>query len=137
MPKQPSHQAWLTIHTANQLKFHVEIWGGISWTIGRYQSCRIVLGDAYVSRLHAVINSIIFQNQYLYFVIDNNAVNGTLLNGNQLIYPTLLHDQDVMVMGTTVIAFHYPTMFEISDAMILEEIQKNARISSQSIPWLG
>ncbi|MDS3861624.1 FHA domain-containing protein [Thermosynechococcaceae cyanobacterium BACA0444] len=111
--------------------------GGISWTIGRSQSCRIVIEDRYASRLHAVINSVMFRHQFLYFVMDKNTVNGTLLNGNNLVYPTLLHDQDVMVMGTTILAFHYPTMFEVKEPRIIKEIQKFSQTISKSIPWPG
>lgn len=137
MSNHSIHQARLTVHTAKKFKYDVELWGGISWTIGRHPSCRITLEDRFVSRFHAVINSAMFQHQYIYFVIDNNTVNGTLLNGNQLVYPTLLHDQDVLVMGTTVLAFHHPTMFKTQDPEVLKELQKLARISSKSISWLG
>ncbi|AFY62654.1 FHA domain-containing protein [Synechococcus sp. PCC 6312] len=137
MPSQNPNPAWLTIHSSNKLKYDVELWGGISWTIGRSQSCRIVIEDRYASRLHAVINSVMFQHQFLYFVMDNNTVNGTLLNGNSLVYPTLLHDQDVMVMGTTILAFHYPTMFEVKELRIIKEIQKFSQTVSKSIPWTG
>lgn len=133
-PKIP--QARLTIHTAKKFKYDVILWGGISWTIGRNPTCRITLEDRFVSRFHAVINSVMFQHQYIYFVMDNHTVNGTLLNGSQLVYATLLHDQDVMVMGTTVLAFHHPTMFKTKDPVVLREIQRLSQISSKSIQWL-
>ncbi len=132
MSHQTLRQAWFIIHPPHTPKFEFTLWGGIPWTIGRHQSCRIILQDQFVSRLHAIVNSVIFQNQYLFFVTDNGSSNGTLHNGNSLTHSALLHDQDALVMGRTILKFHYPKMFKVEK---ISEIEKIAQISS-SLPWV-
>ncbi len=127
-------QAWLTISPPEQTKYEITLWGGVTWTIGRHASCKVVLADRFISRVHAAINSVLFQNQYLFFITDHHSSNGTLYNGNYLTHSALLHDRDVLILGQTMVVFHYPNMFKLEH---LSEPPSLEEISLSSLPWLG
>ncbi|MDG2991422.1 FHA domain-containing protein [Candidatus Synechococcus calcipolaris G9] len=142
--------AWLVIRQRGQPKRQITLWGGIRWTIGRSMDCRIVVDDPHLSRCHAIIQSFIFQDQPLYFLADNHSSNGVLLNGYPLEHNTLLHDQDVFILGTSSFHFHYPTMYRpevLSHGDQLgnistQESQKQpppraSKPSTSSVPWVG
>ncbi|XFA71821.1 FHA domain-containing protein [Thermosynechococcaceae cyanobacterium Okahandja] len=127
-------KAWLTIREYGQPKREVVLNPDRQWTIGRQQDCRIRLSDRYVSRVHAVINSFLFAEQPLYYIADCHSRNGTLLNSLPLQHSALLHHEDVIVLGRTLITFHYPEMFKEVPAAALAELKA---VSTSSVPWVG
>lgn len=65
--------------------------------IGRSSSCDLVVRHALVSRHHARIE----QAQQGYVLIDAGSVNGTFVNGELLLGPHRLRDQDCIGFGNT------------------------------------
>ncbi len=62
---------------------------------GRDPSCDIVLGEAGISREHAI-----FQDDGETFsVSDVASTNGTYVNGTQIVQPTPLREGDLVTMG--------------------------------------
>lgn len=71
-------------------------------TIGRAESCDVGLfGDPAVEKLHARI----LQRGNLYFVEDANTPAGTLVNGQRISAPTLLHSGDLIQVGRNTLSF--------------------------------
>lgn len=68
-------------------------------TIGRSNKCNIVLGDSYVSQVHARV----FQRGDAYVVEDLGSTNGTYLNGKRLLAPAEVQRGDRIKMGKTVL----------------------------------
>lgn len=63
--------------------------------VGRDPSCDIVLGEAGISREHAI-----FQDDgETLSVSDVASTNGTFINGTQIVQPTALQEGDVVTMG--------------------------------------
>ncbi len=127
-------KAWLVIREYGQPKREVVLKPDRQWTIGRQLNCQIVLRDRYASRVHAVINSFLFAEQPLYFITDYHSRNGTFLNGLPLQHSTLLHHEDVIGIGRTLITFHYPDMFKQAPAAAVSQLKA---ISTRSLPWVG
>jgi hypothetical protein len=75
---------------------HIEILGPV--VVGRSPGADIVLPGAYVSSRHARFAP---QGQAL-ICEDLNSMNGTLANGQPIVGPTILHDNDVVQIGDTV-----------------------------------
>jgi hypothetical protein len=65
-------------------------------TLGRGSSSDIVLGDAKVSRRHALIQA---QKQYEFWLLDLGSSNGTYVNGRRITQPVLLRDRDQIEVG--------------------------------------
>ncbi|BCX12478.1 MAG: phosphopeptide-binding protein [Thermosynechococcus sp.] len=134
MPTPSYPKASLIVRERGLPKREVILSPDRQWTIGRQLDCSIRLTDAYVSRLHAVINAFLFRGQPLYFISDYHSRNGTFLNGLPLQHSTLLHHEDVICMGTTLLVFYYPEMLkEIS----LAECPEFPEGSTDSPPWVG
>ncbi|BAY51952.1 putative phosphopeptide binding protein [Thermostichus vulcanus NIES-2134] len=132
MPTPTYPKASLIIRERGLPKREVLLSPDRQWTIGRQLDCSIRLTDTYVSRLHAVINAFLFRGQPLYFIRDAHSRNGTFLNGFPLQHSTLLHHEDVIGVGTTLLVFYYPDMFkEIS----LDECPELTKGSTDSLPW--
>ncbi|MCS6850917.1 MAG: FHA domain-containing protein [Gemmataceae bacterium] len=73
-----------------------------SVTIGRAESCDIGLfGDSGVEKLHARI----VQQPDGYYLTDDNTPGGTFLNGERIRQPTLLHNGDLIKLGSSVLRF--------------------------------
>jgi hypothetical protein len=66
-------------------------------SIGRAASNTIVLEDDYVSNEHALL---MLRGQQ-WWLEDLNSRNGTLLNGNRLLEPTVISPGDVITIGNT------------------------------------
>lgn len=67
------------------------------WTIGRNRDAALPLRDRVLSRRHAVILYLPAEGFYL---IDLNSMNGSYLNGARLQQRQLLHDGDLLRMGS-------------------------------------
>jgi hypothetical protein len=92
-------EAWVSSHAPDA---ELEKPGGArvrlrgTCTIGRTSGSDIVLGDAKVSRRHALIQ---LQKQYEFWLLDLGSSNGTYVNGRRLTQPTLLRDRDQIEIG--------------------------------------
>jgi adenylate cyclase len=71
--------------------------------IGRGSSSDIVLLEHKVSRNHAIVR-MLAHNEY--YVIDVGSSNGTFLNGQRVVTPTLLKDGDEIEIGAALLTFH-------------------------------
>src|SRR5437870_5768171 len=65
-------------------------------TIGRAQTCQIVLQNGLVSRLHARIE----RTGARYVLHDTNSANGTFVNGRRITDSYLLKNGDRIGLGT-------------------------------------
>jgi len=74
-------------------------------SLGRTDNNDVVLADVMVSRRHALIQK---QGQDELWLVDLGSRNGTRLNGSLLVRPTLLQDQDQIVIGPCRLLFHQP-----------------------------
>jgi DNA-binding transcriptional ArsR family regulator len=67
-------------------------------TIGKHRDRDIVIpGDDAVSRLHARLELV----GHHWFVEDLNSTNGTIVNGEPIFAPQVLHDGDELLLGRT------------------------------------
>ncbi|MGZ5552566.1 MAG: FHA domain-containing protein [Chthoniobacterales bacterium] len=74
-------------------------------SIGRSAKNTIVIESQKVSRRHAVVN---LQDAGEFWLIDLGSSNGTFLNKRRVHQPIRLSDQDQIIIGETVFAFHQP-----------------------------
>jgi hypothetical protein len=72
------------------------------WTIGRNREAALPLRDRVLSRRHAVILYIPEEGFYL---IDLNSMNGSFLNGARVQQRQLLHDGDLLRIGSVEFSF--------------------------------
>src|SRR5579864_7743881 len=75
------------------------------WKMGRSQQCTIVINDTTISRTHAMIQC---TESDEYYLIDMGSRNGTFLNERRVSTPALLHDNDLISLGETVVVFQNP-----------------------------
>ncbi len=61
-------------------------------TLGRSAICDIVVENETVSRLHAKIE----RDLVRYILYDSNSANGTFVNGQRIVEPHILQDQDLI-----------------------------------------
>lgn len=76
------------------------------YTIGRSDTCDVVIDDTHnrlVSRLHARIEA----RGPRYWLHDEQSANGTFINGQRLLDPHLLSDQDAIGLGMPSPLFRY------------------------------
>jgi hypothetical protein len=74
-------------------------------TLGRIESNDIVLPDVKVSRRHALIRK---EGADQLWLVDLGSRNGTCLNGEVLVRPMLLRDQDRIEIGRYQLVVHQP-----------------------------
>lgn len=72
----------------------IELSGDIC-TIGRSESCHIVIRRDDISRLHARIE----RDSHRYLLIDIDSANGTFVNGTPISGPHLLRNRDLIGLG--------------------------------------
>ncbi|MFN8284325.1 MAG: M48 family metalloprotease [Chitinophagales bacterium] len=70
-------------------------------SIGRASDCTIVINDTTVSKMHA---EIIFENGNI-SIRDLGSTNGTFINGNKLNGTQLLHPNDIVKAGNSVVTW--------------------------------
>ena len=80
---------------------HVLTLDGVQVTIGRAPSNSLVLDDGEVSRHHLVLDRV----GEAWIARELGSANGTSLNGAPLTRDTTLRDGDVLVVGSTALAF--------------------------------
>ncbi|MDO4798440.1 MAG: FHA domain-containing protein [Coriobacteriales bacterium] len=71
-------------------------------TVGRNDSCNVVVDDGKVSRVHLRL----LYNAGVWSALDSGSANGTFVNGNRLLGKQPLFDGDQISMGDTALAFN-------------------------------
>ncbi|MGI0490902.1 adenylate/guanylate cyclase domain-containing protein [Alkalinema pantanalense CENA528] len=79
---------------------------GTCWTIGRGDENDFVLGDRWISRNHAMLQSM--ENGEIY-LIDLGSRNGSFVNGRRVSVPVTLRNGDHLTFGQTELEFYCPT----------------------------
>lgn len=69
---------------------------GKTYTLGREAACDVILPHPKCSRIHAIIR---VQENGRMFLEDNDSVNGTFLNGQKILRPSVLADSDKITIG--------------------------------------
>ncbi len=65
--------------------------------LGRHESCHVVLRQATVSKRHAIVA---LQPDGRYVVRDLSSTNGTFVNGRRIAAPTVIGDDDRIIIGS-------------------------------------
>jgi pSer/pThr/pTyr-binding forkhead associated (FHA) protein len=78
-------------------------------TIGRDESCEIVITDSLISKKHCRIS---ISNEGHYFIEDLDSTNSTYLNGKLLKKPIQLTYGDRIIIGDTILRFFHEEKFE-------------------------
>jgi predicted component of type VI protein secretion system len=73
-----------------------------SLVIGRAPDCQVSVRDILLSRRHCRIE----KSAQGWLLIDLNSKNGTAINGERLIAPRLLNNNDIVRMGRSRVVFH-------------------------------
>lgn len=79
---------------------------GNCWTIGRSDDSHVVLDDRWISRNHAMLQSM---DSGEYYLIDLGSRNGTFVNGRRVTIPVVLRHGDRLTFGDTHLEFYCPT----------------------------
>lgn len=79
--------------------------GGTCWTVGRGEENDFVLGDRWISRNHAMLQSMETGEVYL---IDLGSRNGSFVNGRRVSVPVTLRSGDQLTFGQTELEFYAP-----------------------------
>ena len=87
--------------------------GGQTWAIGRGDGCAVLLDSRSVSRLHALIQR---REAGDYSLVDLGSRNGSFVNGRRVSLPTVLNDQDRIVLGDQELVFLTATPAASGDA---------------------
>lgn len=77
------------------------------WTVGRSDDNNFVLGDRWISRNHAMLQSMDTGEFYL---IDLGSRNGSFINGRRVSVPVTLHNGDAIIFGQTELTFSCPEL---------------------------
>ncbi|MFH0975626.1 MAG: FHA domain-containing protein [Spirochaetota bacterium] len=78
-------------------------------TIGRDESCDIVIADNLISKKHCRIN---ISNEGHYIIEDLDSTNSTYLNGKRLKKPFQLTYGDRIIIGDTILRFFHEEKFD-------------------------
>lgn len=84
---------------------HLSLFGHAYWTVGRSDDNNFVLPDRWISRNHAMLQTMDNGDFYL---IDLGSRNGTFVNGRRVSVPVILHDGDRITFGQTELQFFCP-----------------------------
>ncbi|WP_088431402.1 adenylate/guanylate cyclase domain-containing protein [Halomicronema hongdechloris] len=84
---------------------HLPLLGSNCWTIGRSDDNNFVLPDQWISRNHAMLQSM--ENGEFY-LIDLGSRNGSFVNGRRVSVPVTLHNGDLLTFGQTNLHFYCP-----------------------------
>jgi adenylate cyclase len=79
--------------------------GGTCWTVGRGEENDFMLDDRWISRNHAMLQSMETGEVYL---IDLGSRNGSFVNGRRVSVPVTLRSGDRLTFGQTELDFHAP-----------------------------
>lgn len=87
--------------------------GSNCWTIGRSEDNNFVLPDRWISRNHAMLQSMETGEFYL---IDLGSRNGSFVNGRRVSIPVTLHNGDRLTFGQTELEFYSPPINHPTDS---------------------
>lgn len=93
---------------AHPNRYVISLLGGTIWTIGRGKENSIVLKDSLISRRHAILQSIEYNDFYLVYFADLDSRNGSLINRRPIYHKCLLEHGDEITLGHCVLKFYYP-----------------------------
>jgi adenylate cyclase len=79
--------------------------GGTCWTVGRGEENDFMLDDRWISRNHAMLQSMETGEVYL---IDLGSRNGSFVNGRRVNVPVTLRSGDQLTFGQTELEFYAP-----------------------------
>ena len=110
--KKPGTMGFL-VNSANGDKIPLK---GFETSIGRSNSCDIVLNYNTVSRFHAVLS----KHKSGWYVFDTNSKTGTFINAERILGRTKIEDGDSLVFGNAVFRF-VDELTEHSVPMVAEQ----------------
>lgn len=84
------------------------------FNIGRSSKCRHVIASNKASREHTLLQYDDVERHWL--LIDLDSTNGTYLNGQRIIRPVPLTDDDEICIGDEKLIFHEPEMAVLKDS---------------------
>jgi adenylate cyclase len=93
---------------AHPNRYVITLVGNTIWTIGRGKDNDIVLKDPLISRQHAILQSIAFQDFYLVYFSDLASRNGSFINRRPVQRQQLLVHGDQITIGGATLKFYYP-----------------------------
>ncbi len=85
------------------------------WTIGRSDDNTVVLPDRWISRNHAMLQSM---ESGEYYLIDLGSRNGSFVNGRRVSIPVTLNSGDRLTFGQTELEFYSPDLTHGPDSSI-------------------
>jgi pSer/pThr/pTyr-binding forkhead associated (FHA) protein len=91
---------YLVVNNDRQETEHREINGDL--VIGRAPDCEVSVRDILLSRKHCKIQ----RSPQGWIVVDLGSKNGTVINGERVIEPKILQENDVVRVGRSKIVFH-------------------------------
>ncbi len=92
--------AWMVYMTGSKKHRFVKLHPGTN-KIGTGASCEVVVDDGFMSTEHTLV----FMLPDGFFIQDNNSTNGTFLNDTKLTTKQDLYDNDLILVGKTVLKF--------------------------------
>ncbi len=90
---------------------------GNCWTVGRSEDNNVVLSDRWISRNHAMVQSMETGEFYL---IDLGSRNGSFLNGRRVSIPVTLQTGDRLTFGQTELEFYCPVHRPVDPSLGLD-----------------
>ncbi|MBW4539281.1 MAG: adenylate/guanylate cyclase domain-containing protein [Myxacorys chilensis ATA2-1-KO14] len=94
----------LVLHTDAEVR-RLPLVNGNCWTFGRSEDNNFVISDRWISRNHAMLQSMETGEFYL---IDLGSRNGSFVNGRRVSIPVTLRNSDRITFGQTELEFHCP-----------------------------
>ena len=108
----------------------VPLTGNNCWTIGRSDDNSVVLSDRWISRNHAMLQSMETGEFYL---IDLGSRNGSFVNGRRVSIPVTLHHGDRLTFGQTELEFYCPTASSDELPASVKELTATAALHVRSL----
>ncbi|MBD2183645.1 adenylate/guanylate cyclase domain-containing protein [Planktothrix sp. FACHB-1355] len=103
---QPTTTPYLLLRTDSGNRY-LPLVGSHCWTIGRSDDNNFVIPDRWISRNHAMLQSMETGEFYL---IDLGSRNGSFVNGRRVSVPVTLKHGDNLTFGQTELEFFSPTV---------------------------
>lgn len=96
---------------------------GNCWTVGRSEDNNVILSDRWISRNHAMVQSMETGEFYL---IDLGSRNGSFLNGRRVSIPVTLQNGDRLTFGQTELEFYCPAHRPVDAALGMDSKESTA-----------
>jgi adenylate cyclase len=112
--KNASLQTVVTLQTFPYLTLRTDsgnrqlpLTSGNCWTLGRSEENNFVLPDRWISRHHAMLQSM---DNGEFYLIDLGSRNGSFVNGRRVSIPVTLRNGDNLTFGQTELEFYCPSL---------------------------